>query len=75
MGQEEEAKASREFMFMLFMFMLALPARTDWEAPKAETAYLDRERREGMVSATESRPDDFWGRGASFILATQAIVA
>jgi hypothetical protein len=59
----------------MFMFMLALPARTDWEAPNAETAYLDRERREGMVSATESRTDDCWGSGASFILATQAIVA
>jgi len=43
-------------------------------------AYLDKERREGMVmSATDSRmeeeDDDCWGMGASFILATQAIVA
>lgn len=56
------------------MFMPALPARTDWEAPKAETAYLDNERREGIVSDTDSRTDDCWGKGASFILATQAIV-
>jgi hypothetical protein len=54
-GQEEESKLSREFRPM---FMLELPARTDWEAPKAEKAYLDNERREGMVSDTDSRTDD-----------------
>ena len=52
-GQEEKASRDKEFMFML-----ELPARTDWEAPNAETAYLDKERRDGMLSATDSRTED-----------------
>jgi hypothetical protein len=47
-GQEE--KGSREFMFVV-----EVPARTDWEAPRAENAYLDKERRDGIVSARDSR--------------------
>jgi hypothetical protein len=44
----------------MFMFMLELPARTDCEAPKTETAYLDNERREGIivVSDMDSRTDE-----------------
>ena len=59
-------------------FML-LAAKTDWEAPTADRAYLDRERREGMLSDTELMMEDddgdSKGEVASFILATQAILA
>jgi hypothetical protein len=72
-GQEENESTARDLMFMFIV-----PARTDCEAPKAEMAYLDKERREGIVlSDTDSKTeedDDCWGTGASFILATQAIV-
>jgi hypothetical protein len=42
-GEGQEERAEREFMF----------AKTDWEAPREERAYLDRERRDGMLSDTE----------------------
>jgi hypothetical protein len=60
-----------------FMF-----AKTDWEAPREERAYFDKERREGMFSDTELMTEevdgdgsDCRGEGASFNLATQDIFA
>jgi hypothetical protein len=57
-------------------------AKTDWEAPREERPYFDKERREGMVSATElmmeeedGEGSDCRGEGASFILATHDILA
>jgi hypothetical protein len=47
-GEGQDERASRDMLLMEFMF-----AKTDWEAPREERAYLDRERREGMLSATE----------------------
>ena len=67
-GHDERASRDMEFMF----------AKTDWEAPRDDKAYLDRERKEGMLSATElmmeDGDEDCWGEGASFNLATQAMV-
>jgi hypothetical protein len=65
-----EFRDMAEFMF----------AKTDWEALRDERAYFDRERREGMVSETElmmedGEGDDCRGEGASFILATQDMIA
>jgi hypothetical protein len=61
----------------VFMF-----AKTDWEALREERAYFERERREGMVCETELMMEDEGGdgsgcrgEGASFILATQDMIA
>jgi hypothetical protein len=73
-GDGHDERALRDMEFML--------AKTDWEAPTAERAYLEKERMEGMLSDTElmmeeeeeEDGDDSRGEGTSFILATQDMV-
>lgn len=73
-GDGHDERALRDMVFML--------AKTDWDAPREERAYFDKERREGMLSDTELMMKEEWeddgddcrGEGASFILATQDIL-
>jgi hypothetical protein len=76
-GDGHEERGLRDMDMAEFMF-----AKTDWEAPREERAYFDKERREGMFSDTELMTEevdgdgsDCRGEGASFNLATQDIFA